>query len=118
MQWLLHQTSLIDWAVVGTLLVAILTVLSKWLLPAIMKLVKNGNGNGNGKEDFRELRGILQRLAEVQSQLVQLLIGRTELFERQEKVLDSVEQQLEELKFHLLEHRRMIEEPHRKGIQE
>jgi len=100
MLWLQVQpntgNSIVNWSVIGASLTLIVTVAAKWLVPALLKLGQSGKDNED-TENFRELRIALASLATGQSTMLELLRQRTELFERQEEILDNMSKVLNEL---------------------
>jgi len=81
---------LIDWAFIAALLTTAVTIGTKWLIPALRNIASGGRDT-DAAADFRELRGTLSQIAGAQVQMTQLLVGRTEMFERQEKILEKME---------------------------
>jgi len=80
---------LIDWAFIAALLTTAVTIGTKWLIPALKNIA--GGKDQDSAADFRELRGTLAQMATSQAQMAQLLVGRTEMFDRQEKILEKME---------------------------
>ncbi len=122
---------LIDWAFIAALITTAVTIGTKWLLPALIRIAQGKSdvaGDALVENELREVRASMASIAESQSTLAELLRGRTHMFEQQEKLLEKlstivmeIEQRsrgaaeaiqiIPEIQRSLADHRQVMEEP-------